>query len=287
MIAVRTSPFLEARTLASSDVCVEGLGRVDTRRACTALAVRAAGTYYVWVYAAQPFMHGAADLRVQRVTGRFFPSAATCAGPAGESASCWVTTHPGFSFGGFRQRVPGRETDDLLHLETTLLPGSAPGTGALPEALRYGHVITTTRGTSIVPNHRSGGRLHGAPLSHRHGFGAEWIGVGRLFGFRDSDLGTRRAGILFGSIYGGGPIRLLRNDHVPSLDPHDFDRDGLGEELEEVMVTCDSPSSPSPVSVADDGSPLDCARGACASDPASAACARSPTPRRPTGREPI
>ena len=172
---------------------------------------------------------GTADIRIQGISSGGTPVNTTCSPMLPIRAGCW-STWPNLSFGSYVHSGFGTAAADY-HFETTERPGSSTAPQLILFAIGDNYDTTTNWNLSpdlVFFNHSSfvGGT-------------AEYVG-GLPF------YATATSTIIAGAASNWGattPFNFQRNDRGPGFGT-DADGDGLGSELETVMKTCDSSTSP-------------------------------------------
>lgn len=262
VLAVRTGGGVDAVTLGGADECSIEPGDNDVRRSCVRVMLSEPKALWIWVWARDQIFQGETDVRYQRLEiDEPVRGSSVCGDWVSEPWGCWKKLATGVPFGGMMLTAEdlGENLDRVARLETTELPGAE--LVAVPSE----HAIMLLDGASphhLLPSQPYDGSFRGAPYSHQREIAgtAEWTGylhAARVAAGGHSEHGPQMPLILVGPLGAdtGGPYRVMRNDfvehHVPSGDDwstifrgEDWDRDGLGEDLEAILRTCDSPSSP-------------------------------------------
>ena len=256
VMAIRTGSGVNASTIDGSDGCGG-----DPRRSCVRITLTEAQQLYVWVWAWHPLLQGEADVRFQRMETATAPlSSEICPDWSATPFGCWNVLAEQAPFGGIALTAGelGTDLDELSRFETTELPGAELAPVPSQHAIMF--LDGTSREFNLLPNQWFGGEIRGAPGTHhsRVAGTAEWTGVPdemRLAadGIDPDEFDSINPYLLVGPLgkHSGGPYRFMRNDWVEhhhetgvTWRGDDEDGDRLGRELEVLLETCDSVSSP-------------------------------------------
>ncbi len=258
VLTLRNNGGVNAKTNAGADDCATPGMAYTFYRSCVRFEIKNVRRrrQWAWIRAWATMSPGTADVKIQRMaSATAVPTDRNCTTGAVQSR-CWTQLASNVTFGGMVVHGPrlGTRLSGPVKFETSERPGA--GATALPS---YHAILFTGDNDDVEQNWRlrknRRGAINGGPKSHpnRVAGTAQWLGLGRKIGLSDTDpwSNTLIAGPT--SAYAAGPFRFSRNDLVPRFKQGrrvivgigvDVDRDGLGENLEQILRTCDSVTSP-------------------------------------------
>ncbi|MBL8951250.1 MAG: hypothetical protein JNK82_10765 [Myxococcaceae bacterium] len=245
VVHVTDSATFESVTIAGADGCSTPGAAPDFARSCVRFQAPSATTpgsttphVLAWVRAYDTGFSGIANVRLQQVSSATqVPTERDCTVTI--TTNCWRVRSRDASFGGLVMSPAGTTFSGLLHFETTHLPGT-------PVANQSIWLIAGKTG-DLANNWKRLSGSRGRPSSHRRAVAgtAEWLA-------RGSDVGLSNAlTVVAGVTNTFAPIRLIQNDVGRLSTPSgvvtmgvDNDSDELGADLERVLQSCDSTTSP-------------------------------------------